>query len=369
MANPSITIILTYYNDKLFLKDSIESILNQDYQDFKVILINHASTDGSRHIARSYKDKRILHIDRSVNYGAGSGYNLIKCLPYVDTKYVKLFCADDIMVHDCLSKLIAYMEKNPHKGFAFGDAEYIDREGKSMNIVWSNERSGFSKRLTEIDLLRLYFNGVSALPFSAHIIKAEFLKKIIINKTCSIQFDMNLWLSLLLVGAKIGFLDDTLAYYRIHDGQYCSARHEGKIISDSLFECYALLKTFTTISNIRLIKKLFNDSIYIKKLKYVEDIPFIVAVYGMNYPQYKHYAYSMLYEMIEDDKIRDRLLNRFNFGIKEFRELYFYKEQFEQIIEGRASILSKITPKKIIKYILPYGIVRILKKQWRKYIM
>ena len=51
-----ISVILPYYNDKEFLKDSIQSVLDQSMQDFELILINHASTDNSSNTAKSFKD-------------------------------------------------------------------------------------------------------------------------------------------------------------------------------------------------------------------------------------------------------------------------------------------------------------------------
>ena len=68
---PEISVLIPYYNDEDFLRESIQSVLDQTYTDFELVLINHACTDSSRKIARSFEDGRIVHIDLPVNAGAG----------------------------------------------------------------------------------------------------------------------------------------------------------------------------------------------------------------------------------------------------------------------------------------------------------
>ena len=68
-----VSVLIPYYNDREFLRQSIESVLNQTYKDFELILVNHATTDDCREIAHSYNDDRIIHLDMDKNYGAGTG--------------------------------------------------------------------------------------------------------------------------------------------------------------------------------------------------------------------------------------------------------------------------------------------------------
>ena len=127
-----VSVLIPYYNDREYLSQAIESVLNQTYKDFELILINHATTDDCREIAHSYNDKRIKHIDMEENYGAGGGMIISKFLENAKGKYVKFFCADDVMYPNCLEDLVTYMEKHPEKDFVFGDVEYIDENNKSL---------------------------------------------------------------------------------------------------------------------------------------------------------------------------------------------------------------------------------------------
>ena len=136
---PLISVFVPYYNDKNVIRDCIDSILTQTYDNFELILFNHASTDGSRDIAHSYNDSRIIHIDAEKNLGAGSGGNITISLPYMHGKYIKLLCADDMLKQDALESLVNCLENNPEKDIVFADMDYVDENCKPLNTKWSKE--------------------------------------------------------------------------------------------------------------------------------------------------------------------------------------------------------------------------------------
>ena len=69
MNKPIISVVLPVYNEEKFIGECIESILNQTYRDFELIIINDASTDRSSEIINSYNDQRISVIDNLNNSG------------------------------------------------------------------------------------------------------------------------------------------------------------------------------------------------------------------------------------------------------------------------------------------------------------
>ena len=167
---PTVSILIPYYNDGKNLRDSIQSVLDQTYTDFELILLDHASTEQETvDIAYSFPDPRIKHIRMKKNLGAGSGLLLLEFLKHARGKYIKLFCADDIMLPDGLETLVDFMENNPDKDFAFGNMDYVDENGKPLNENWFHERCKFNINNNESDELALFANGVGHLPFPACI--------------------------------------------------------------------------------------------------------------------------------------------------------------------------------------------------------
>jgi hypothetical protein len=241
-------------------------------------------------------------------------------LPHVKGKYIKLFSADDMFHNTLLEDLVNFMENNPDINFAFGDMRYIDSRGKSLGTTWFNNRNSFSLDNDEVDLLKLFFRGCSTLPYTGSIIASSALRTIILNKTCIMQFDMILWTSLLLNGNKHKYLNKIIVDYRIHENQMSSPANLKFISEYSSFEHFALLQCYLNTDNITLIRQVFEDSKYIDRLKYKDDIPFIVAEYTSKDPRHRAFGYITLLNLMENNDSRVRLEQRFGFGIKEFRE-------------------------------------------------
>ncbi|MBO7612150.1 MAG: glycosyltransferase family 2 protein [Elusimicrobia bacterium] len=319
--NPIVSVFIPYYNDKEFLKHSIESVLNQTYQNWELILLNHATQDSCRQIAHSYNDVRIKHIDMPYNLGyGGSGFLLKESLKIAKGKYIKLFCADDIMVTDGLEKLVNYMEENSNVDFAFGNVEYIDFKGKDLKKNWFESREGFNINIKEVELIKKYSEFIGLLPYIGCIIKKEILFNITINTTFIYMFDWSLWLELLCAKYKIGFCNEIVAKYRFHTGQVSSPSQHLNVFYLTTFERAYFWHIFQKIQDIETAKKVFCDSKYVDMLKEKEDIPFFVAQALLKNNQYCIYAYSYVSKLLNNEQTREYLQKTFNYGIKDLRK-------------------------------------------------
>lgn len=346
-----VSVLIPYYNDREFLRQSIESVLNQTYKDFELILVNHATTDDCREIAHSYNDDRIIHLDMDKNYGAGTGLIVEKFLEHATGDYVKLFCADDIMYPDCLKDLLTFSSLHPEYDMVFGDVEHIDVNGNSLNNSWFKSRFGFNLKNTEIDYLRRYFKGNSALPYIGSFVKMEKFKSVELDVSCIMDFDMHLWTSLLLNGCKIGYLNKYVAGYRIHDNQMCSAKNGKLILTRGYAELTGLVQKYLKITDINLVKAIFNTNPFIK---YADecDIKFIVASEMLlsDVKSVSYFGYNIIYNMLQDKETRKYLEQKFKFGIVEFRKLYSISIDTNESLEKIIYLLIKRFLKKISLY-------------------
>lgn len=324
-SSPLITVVVNYYNDKNFLSECINSILNQTLTDFELILFNHASTDGSRDIAHSYNDPRIIHIDADKNLGAGASYNLKYICPAIKGAFYKGFCADDIMKSDCLENLYRYAEQHTDKDLIFGNLEIVDTAGKDLKQDWFRCYKNFSVDMTEIDLMKIFATGGNVLPCPAAMFKTDLLQKIKKDNSLTIRADIWLWLRCLLVGAKVGFCDKIVGFYRRHD--YQESYFDPEIIRQrSEYEKAPLFSCFFDMKNVETVKAVFPESPYADRLTDPQDIPFYVAEYFLRKKGY-FFAYNALFEMMLNDEILERLDRVFGFGVLELRKLYAFKQK------------------------------------------
>jgi hypothetical protein len=121
------------YNVERFLDESIESILKQSFKDFEFIIVDFGSTDKSRAIASSYaaRDERIkLH---EIPHCSLPQARATAC-GFAQGQYIAMMDSDDVSVPDRLLWELEFMEKHPEVGLLGGATEWIDAEGKPVDI-------------------------------------------------------------------------------------------------------------------------------------------------------------------------------------------------------------------------------------------
>lgn len=342
MEQPLVSVFIPYYNDEKFLKQAIESVLNQTYQNWELVLFNHASTDNSRNIAHSYHDKRIKHLDVSENLGAGSGLNLWNSLSYIKGEYVKVFCADDVMYTDHLNILVKYLELNKDKDFVISTfADYIDENDKILSKICNffkkypfNDKDPF-----EWQLINSYFNASSLIVWGGGLVRKSALRNVYKDNSMIYRFDMSFWIALLLDGKKIGCINQSLMQYRKHRESAMFQDYK-KIAITCFFEHLPFLDLFYSIKDLNLIKYLCKDvprSILQKVHKFDADLVefllslqlFRMVVPKRTFPQpelinlsYKICAYQHLYRLFQNRNSLEKIKTTFGFTIRDFRDMY-----------------------------------------------
>ncbi|MFC1550805.1 glycosyltransferase family 2 protein, partial [Candidatus Neomarinimicrobiota bacterium] len=132
----TLTIGLPVYNGEQYLTQALDSIINQSYQKFKLIISDNASTDKTEEICRHYteKDERIEYHRNPVNKGAAWNFNHVFYLS--DSKYFKWAAADDVCSSDLFAKCISVLQNEPSVALAFGSIKHIDETGTEFR-QWS----------------------------------------------------------------------------------------------------------------------------------------------------------------------------------------------------------------------------------------
>ena len=105
------SIILTVYNCDQFLHSAINSVLNQTYKDFELVIVNDCSTDNSLDIIKSFNDNRIKLINNNQNYGCGISRQI--GIDNSNGEYTLFLDGDDTITEDCLEVLHTNTVNNP----------------------------------------------------------------------------------------------------------------------------------------------------------------------------------------------------------------------------------------------------------------
>lgn len=111
---PKVTVLMSAYNGEKYLREAIDSILNQTFKDFEFLIINDGSTDRTAEILQSYQDPRIKIINNEKNMGLTKSLN--KGLKIARGKYIARMDADDVSIPDRLKKEVEFLDS--HQNYA-----------------------------------------------------------------------------------------------------------------------------------------------------------------------------------------------------------------------------------------------------------
>jgi glycosyltransferase involved in cell wall biosynthesis len=146
IRNPLVSVVTPFYNTEAYLKECIESVLGQTYQNWEYILVNNCSTDGSRDVAASYasRDSRIQLVDNTRLLPQVQNYNGALRRISGECKYCKIVQADDWIYPGCLSKMVAAGERDPSAGiigayYQAGDRGINKGPPENMRLIKGSE--------------------------------------------------------------------------------------------------------------------------------------------------------------------------------------------------------------------------------------
>lgn len=124
---PPVTVLLPVYNAGRYVGAAIDSVLQQDFADFELLIINDGSTDGSAAVIASYNDPRIRVLHQE---NAGLVATLNRGLSEAAGSYIARFDADDICYPTRLGEQYVFLEANPDYVLVGSEADYMDEAGQ-----------------------------------------------------------------------------------------------------------------------------------------------------------------------------------------------------------------------------------------------
>ena len=133
-----ISVVMSNYNTPIkYLKESIDSVLNQTYSNFEFIIIDDGSTDDSLEFIKSYDDPRIRLIVNEENIGLTKSLN--KGLEAAQGEYIARMDSDDICYPERFEKQIEYMKEHPDTIVCGTWADVIDENGNVQVEKWARQ--------------------------------------------------------------------------------------------------------------------------------------------------------------------------------------------------------------------------------------
>ena len=206
-----VSVIIPVYNSAQFLKESLESIINQTYTNIEIICVNDGSTDNSLEILKQYSDK--ITIISQENHGLASALNL--GISTMKGSWFKWFSPDDVMYPYTIEILVDTAKKNSDT-IVYSDWEIIDKKGNKLREFHEsnyNELSNFEYNIRLLDGQQINVN--TALISTSLFEKCSMRE---LDDPIAIDYDFFLHAAL-LYNINFHLIQKSLVMYRIHSKQ------------------------------------------------------------------------------------------------------------------------------------------------------
>lgn len=207
---PKVSVLMSLYNsNEEFLREAVESILNQTFTDFEFLIIEDGSKNPSDEVIKTYNDERIKYIVNEKNLGLAGSLN--RGLSLAQGEYIARFDPDDISLPERLEKQVKYLDE--HQNIGVLGTQYESFPKKRYSGLQTNP-----KLIKEILLVQSNQLGHPTVMMRSSVLKEHNIKY---DDYALYMEDYKLWLNLSEV-TEIANLDETLLKYRRHGGSICS---------------------------------------------------------------------------------------------------------------------------------------------------
>lgn len=213
MNEPMVTVLMAVYNGEKFLKEAMESILNQTFIDFEFLIINDGSTDNSVKIIESFDDPRIRLIHNEKNLKLIASLN--KGISLARGKYIARMDSDDISMPNRLEKEVNFLENSLEYGLVGTYYTVIDGKGKEQrNVSYPSSN----------DLIKLFLSLNCPLVHGSIMGRCElFQQNLYGSKEYYAVEDYELWTRMAKV-TKIHNIPEYLFKYRIYGESFSDSK-------------------------------------------------------------------------------------------------------------------------------------------------
>jgi glycosyltransferase involved in cell wall biosynthesis len=271
-VNLPITVLMAVYNGQNYLSEAIQSILNQTYSNFELLIINDGSTDETGKIIDSFKDERIRCITNKNNINLCQ--SLAKGVSLSRGEFIARMDADDLAYPERLEKQLAVMQNCPEIDLLGTNIRFIDQNNK---FIGSSKVIDNTLELKWHILFRNCFNHPTVMIRKSALdrtglnygIIPEIMKRYLHKKLIGVGDEDYLLFGLLSIYGKAANLNEVLLNYRIHE-KSLTALFKEQQSKQSLRIARGLQSVYIQEAQLNCNAKNFLDYINIKKLNSID---------------------------------------------------------------------------------------------------
>jgi glycosyltransferase involved in cell wall biosynthesis len=221
---PRVTFAIATWNGERYLREAVESCLEQSYRDLEVLVVDDGSSDGTAGILASFDPARVRVVRHETNRGIAAAYDTI--VREARGELIARLGHDDVALPDRIARQVAIFDRFPDTGIVHGDAVTIDGDGRTIG-GWN---SGEYPRRTLIDLLVRRLNNL--IDPSTMIHRRVFEAVGAYDPAFPMCNDFDFWLRAVREHRFRHVPGAPLILYRRHGGNFSDESHKAKELAE-----------------------------------------------------------------------------------------------------------------------------------------
>lgn len=216
-----ISIIIASYNYAEYIEEAINSVINQSYQDWELIIVDDGSNDGSIEIIKSYyeKDNRIRFFQHAQGQNRGLKETLLLGIKHASGDWIAFLESDDYFSPDNLAKKIESIKKYPYVNLIFNKVKFLSEEKRKQQKIFENIQKKLSKKKFPKNMFYDFYIDNTILTFSSVMTKKKVLQNVNFDTPFDAALDRWLWVHL-AYNNNFYYIDEELTFWRLHPQSY-----------------------------------------------------------------------------------------------------------------------------------------------------
>lgn len=262
--NPKVSVIIKSFNHEKYIAGAINSILNQSFQDFEIVVTDDASTDKSSEIIRSFKDPRINFVSLKQNQGISLTMNAT--LNRARGELIAILNSDDIALPDRLERQVQYLSTNSRVSALFSLPIQIDEEGERIESTHDFQSAAeLADSPCYTWLRKFFFQGNCLCAPTAMIRRSAIIECGGYDPRLGSLNDFDYWIRMLIKGHIFHMMREPVTLFRIRSHLQNASSPTFFNLTRSAFEHSKVLNQFRTLSR-EMILDIFQVDIQSHKI-------------------------------------------------------------------------------------------------------
>ena len=199
---PKVSVCIPVFNGQETIRETIQSVLNQHFIDFEIVIVDNASTDETVKIVENFRDERIRLIRNPVTVPAGE--NWTKCVQMARGEWTKLLCADDLLTRNALLDSLYALETCPKAIGVVGSRNVINKIGRE--VLTTRNLHQYPRLLDHAQLIKMSLStGTNPIAETLCVMwKSQLTDRVGgFSSKWNFYLDLDYWLRLTLLGSLV----------------------------------------------------------------------------------------------------------------------------------------------------------------------